>query len=834
MSRTTTRVGLAALALALVPAGAGTSALATSGPAAGATASPGPEVIEVTTDTPLPEAGVAHGPGAPVYRGPYRLEQPDGTAITVTAWGDSQTYGYQTKGGYSVVKDAAGVWRYATRLDAAGRAVASPLEVGESAPPASALGLRSEVAARSQSTRDDLDRGPGTGVGAQPTLVILVSFANQAPVGSTEDMWSSTYFGAGATVNGFYQQASFGKFSLTPAPESAGGANNGVVGWLQLPYDHPDFGNDYDARETKLANDAVKAADPYVDYHAFDTNSNGVLSPTELHVVVIAAGYETSFGGEGANCGPSVWGHEGGQHQQAATADGVKVNRDGGMMFGEWMCQSAAPPGQMSTIGLQVHELGHDIGFPDLYDIDFSSSGIGDWSIMADGSYAAAPNTFPGSTPTLPDAWSKSYQGWITPQPVVGLLNGVPVPTAATSPSAYRLRDNPHGVDWKFYDHSGKGEYFLVENREPVGFDAGLPGCGLLIYHVDETVTNTNDANTNDTHRLIDVEEASGTNPLDDYSYRGSPSDPFPGSTGKLDFTDATAPSAALYSGHPSGVGVHVNTGCADTMSANLFVPLVNDSYAAATPLTSTLGRVTGGNNGATKEASEPAVAGNAGGASVWWKFKAPATGRLRLSTAGSGLNTLLGVYRGSAVASAKEIAANDDVAPTDGTSALVAKVIRGVTYRIAVDGQNVGAGPGQGPIALAYRYTPVNDDLKKATALKRSKHKLASSNAGAGRESKEPRKIAGQKASKSVWYKFRAKRAGRVSLDLSGSKFNTLLAVYTGSKAKKLHKIAANDNGGKGKSSRLSFRVRKGQTYRICVAGVKGADGRFVLRYHF
>ena len=107
------------------------------------------------------------------------------------------------------------------------------------------------------------------------------------------------------------------------------------------------------------------------------------------------------------------------------------------------------------------------------------------------------------------------------------------MPTSVTSPTAYRLLDNPDGVDWKFYGHSGKGEYFLVENREPVGFDAGLPGCGLLIYHVDETVTRTNDANADDAHRLIDVEEASGTNPLDDYGYRGSASDPFPGSTGQ-------------------------------------------------------------------------------------------------------------------------------------------------------------------------------------------------------------------------------------------------------------------------------------------------------------
>ena len=64
-----------------------------------------------------------------------------------------------------------------------------------------------------------------------------------------------------------------------PRPRPAAWPNNGVVGWLQLPYNHPDFGNDYNARETKLGVDAVKAADPYVDYQSFDTNKNGVLSP---------------------------------------------------------------------------------------------------------------------------------------------------------------------------------------------------------------------------------------------------------------------------------------------------------------------------------------------------------------------------------------------------------------------------------------------------------------------------------------------------------------------------------------------------------------------------
>ncbi len=65
-------------------------------------------------------------------------------------------------------------------------------------------------------------------------------------------------------------------------------------------------------------------------------------------------------------------------------------------------------------------------------------------------------------------------------------------------------------MDWKFETHRGKGEYFLVENRQPVGFDAGLPACGVIVYHVDERVTSTNEANADDTHRLVDVEEADG------------------------------------------------------------------------------------------------------------------------------------------------------------------------------------------------------------------------------------------------------------------------------------------------------------------------------------
>src|SRR5688500_18023810 len=184
MHRTVLRTGIAGLALALPAAGA--AALPEASGAVVTTR--GPEVVEVTTDTPLadlPGRGLPRNPGAPVNPGPHEVRQPDGTRITVTAWGDSRTSGYQTRGGYAVTKDAAGVWRYAVRLDPSGRPVPSTREVGEAEPPAAARDLRAKVTAKSARAAAGVNRGPGTGTGSQPALVILVSFANQASVGTT-------------------------------------------------------------------------------------------------------------------------------------------------------------------------------------------------------------------------------------------------------------------------------------------------------------------------------------------------------------------------------------------------------------------------------------------------------------------------------------------------------------------------------------------------------------------------------------------------------------------------------------------------------------------------
>lgn len=114
----------------------------------------------------------------------------------------------------------------------------------------------------------------------------------------------------------------------------------------------------------------------------------------------------------------------------------------------------------------------------------------------------------------------------------------------------------------------------------------------------------------------------------------------------------------------------------------------LNDDFAAAQLLSGDHGSVNGSSVGATKEPSEPSHAGNPGGASVWYRWTAPARGTLTLDTCDSNFDTLLAVYTGADVTHLIAVASNDDGPPACGGGSQVAfSVNGGTTYDIAVDG---------------------------------------------------------------------------------------------------------------------------------------------------
>jgi M6 family metalloprotease-like protein len=636
----------------------------------------------------LAAAVITPGSASAVPAAPHEQEfrQPDGSTFRGRQFGDEFANGVETSAGYTLLRTPTGAWEYA---EPDGRGGVRPS--GRRPPAAAPAGVPRHLREDEPGPARSDGGGPAGAVhpntGTQRSLVILAAFTNQGAVGSTPANWSSRFFGATGSVAHYYREASFGRLSLAPAAESHGTSGDGVVGWVTLPYAHPNTVGETGQANRQLTRDAILAADPYVNFGSYDTDGDGDISTNELHVTVIVAGQEAS---SSSSCGNSVWGHQWSLAGLSPTVDGRVVgdwSRGGGYtQFGEWHCD------HLATLGIMVHEIGHDLDLPDLYDTDLTSRGVGSWSVMGYGSWLAVPGAHAGSTPPHPDAWSKAYEGWLTPERVTTATTGVQLAAASSSARAVQLLDNPGGPDWT-WNGDGRGEYFLVENRQKSGYDAALPGCGLVVWHIDESRPD----NSEDARRLVDVLEADGLNHLDSGTNTGDAGDLYPGSADKRLLDDASSPSARLYSGAASGVRMsNVSPGCSATMSADFAVGSTttgpaNDAFSSRTALSGDSGRTTGSTVGATREAGEP-THGATGGGSVWFTWTAPANGDLVVDTVGSGFDTLLGAYTGTSVGSLTTKATNDD-APGATTSRVTFRVVAGTRYSVAVDGYQGATG---------------------------------------------------------------------------------------------------------------------------------------------
>jgi len=496
---------------------------------------------------------------APVYTREILLRQPDGKTFIAIPFGDEWSNGLRTPSGHLITRDRlTGQWVYARPRD--GRLEPTGRVVGRDSPPLESL----QALGTSEQAQDRRRTGPRissvagpTAMGSQPVLVILIAFQNQGPVGTTPQDWAEKVFGQTNSVRDYYREVSYGQLDLVPATESHGTENDGIVGWLTLDQDHPNMGGNLGSATEDLAKAALTAADEFVDFASFDKNADGAISSDELHIIIVAAGYDTAYGGE-TSCSPSLWAHQTSFLLAVPTFDGVQLGdamRGGGYIeMGEWHCDEEDTPGHAATLGVMVHEFGHDLGrsAPDLYDSDGSSYGIGNWDVMAHGAWNKTD--LPGDTPAHFSAWVKAFFGWLTPHVITTGERQLTLNPAEQAPDVWQLLSNPNGIEWNWGDSPAVGEYFLIENRQKLGYDSALPGAGLLIWYIDESQFNNDD----ESRRLVDLIEADGQNNL---KCRGQPQcnkgdlgDPFPGAANNQAFTKDTTPSSNFRNGFPSGV----------------------------------------------------------------------------------------------------------------------------------------------------------------------------------------------------------------------------------------------------------------------------------------
>ncbi len=323
----------------------------------------------------------------------------------------------------------------------------------------------------------------------------------------------------------------------------------------------------------KLAEDVVDAVNSVVDFSQYDNDGDGYAEP----IMLIHAGPGAEFTGDPHD----IWSHSWGLHNPR-TYDGVTI-ADYVIMPEYWM--TVSPSTSDMTIGVFAHEMGHGFwNLPDLYDRDYSSRGVGQWSLMAGGSWNG-PNSggwgSDGSSPAWPDAWSRIQMGFATATNITGNQTGYAIPQAYNNPppaqTVLKLRSSALASQ----------EYFLLENRQktPGTYDEYLPGGGLLIWHVDEAMWNytlQNDyectldphCNCNDAqHYLVALEQADGYRDLELKNNSGDAGDPFPGTENNRNWTMTTHPeSSSWYACNDTCIGVTNISDSGPTMTADLQV----------------------------------------------------------------------------------------------------------------------------------------------------------------------------------------------------------------------------------------------------------------------
>lgn len=366
----------------------------------------------------------------------------------------------------------------------------------------------------------------GEGPDTLRAVVILVEFPDHPADDVAGPFVDSAYFdrlfnyegmlpdsGAYRSMRDFYKEASYGQFVFIAD----------IYGWYMMDntYDYYVDGQrgfgDLPHNAQRLARDAVTLADPDIDYSQYDRDGDNYVDA--LILVHSGPGYEET--GDVNDIHSHKWSMDSVYHSD----DGVNlfdydINPEETATIGPYGGQAFYP----IKVGVFCHEFGHIMGLPDLYDTDYSSEGVGDWSLMASGSYNGN-----SAIPAGLDAWCKLHLGWISPENISVSETNHPIPEIFSTGYAARL--------WTDGDGTGQ-QYYLLENRQKKGFDSMLPGEGLLIWHVDEA----NHSNNREYDYRVALEQADGAFQLERGNSQGDAYDPYPGADTVREFSETTIP----------------------------------------------------------------------------------------------------------------------------------------------------------------------------------------------------------------------------------------------------------------------------------------------------
>lgn len=214
------------------------------------------------------------------------------------------------------------------------------------------------------------------------------------------------------------------------------------------------------------------------------------------------------------------------------------THRMHGILIDTYACSNERQKGSYGDtpmgIGTICHEFSHCLGLADMYDTAYGTNyGTYAWDLMCSGCYNG--DTF---IPAGYTAFERMSVGW---QESIELNSNQSVDNM--------LPLSSNGDTYIIYNDGNKNEYYMLENRKKEGWDAGLPGEGLLITHIDYNAYywNMNIVNNTPGHERASIIPADNSK-----NYYNAKTDTYPYSTNNS-LTSSSRPAATLFNKNKDG-----------------------------------------------------------------------------------------------------------------------------------------------------------------------------------------------------------------------------------------------------------------------------------------
>jgi M6 family metalloprotease-like protein len=488
---------------------------------------------------------------------PVHYTQPDGSVITLLLRGDEHIHWAETTDGYTVLSNRAGFYEYAAmspdgKMTFSGIRAHDPgsrkqqdenflqtIRKGIFFNAEQVREMKSVLKGKSNTDAPLLGGFPTTGT--RKLLMIMSNFSNTTTTYTQANfnnyMNQVNYNGTGS-FRDYYLEVSYGQLTV----------NTTVTVWVTVPNPHDYYGPETEWGEFAYASVVAANNQAGVNFADYDNDGDGYVDG----VAIIHQGR----GQEESGNINDIWSHS--WDLMSAGYSTAQLTFDGVVVLDYTTQPELYGTSSMGNIGVMCHEFGHNLGSPDFYDTDYSTSGsyngTGYWDVMASGSW----NGSGGTKPAHHNAWTKNFFGWTTPS-LISLQQPVTLRNAQVYTDAVR------------YNTITPNEYFLCENRQQTGFDVGIPGHGLIIYHVDGNYISAhmgaNDINCTSHQGMFPMAANSTTGngvATTSSSTINTSGCPFPGTASKTTFTDATTPNSKSWAGVNTDkpvVSISENTG---------------------------------------------------------------------------------------------------------------------------------------------------------------------------------------------------------------------------------------------------------------------------------